>query len=55
MTKYTISLKTESLTLDDIRLDPDVKCSIPRSIERIGEAVKKPVIKPQPFIPETLS
>lgn len=32
--------KTESLTVDDIRLDPDLSRSIPRSLEIIGEAVK---------------
>ncbi|MGV8109628.1 HepT-like ribonuclease domain-containing protein [Methanospirillum purgamenti] len=40
MTKYNISLKADSLLLDDIRLDPDLSRSIPRSIEIIGEAVK---------------
>ena len=32
--------KTGSLTVDDIRLDPDLSRSIPRSLEIIGEAVK---------------
>ena len=32
--------KTESLTIDDIRLDPDLSRSIPRSLEIIGEAVR---------------
>lgn len=32
--------KTGSLTVDDIRLDPDLSRSIPRSFEIIGEAVK---------------
>jgi uncharacterized protein with HEPN domain len=40
LTKYNISLKADSLLLDDIRLDPDLSRSIPRSIEIIGEAVK---------------
>jgi uncharacterized protein with HEPN domain len=32
--------KTESLTTDDIRLNPDLSRSIPRSLEIIGEAVR---------------
>lgn len=40
MTKYNISLKADSLLLDDIRLDPDLSRSIPRPIEIIVEAVK---------------
>jgi len=54
LTKYNISLKADSLLLDDIRLDPDLSRSIPCSIEIIGEAVKNlsPTIRDvHPVIP----